>query len=1574
MHYTEVDSRLGGTACPGLKLCSDCLFKRKINHFDDPNLRLNTDMGTSHSANTTPVNDHWEIWELNNNKNDGRKEWNSPNRTCTKRQQNLSAFPSRSCSLPDLLNAEYDSLTERELSESVDCLLVDPDKEVTSRKSTLRRHSLPEPSELPSWPIKPCSEQALGNGIDNKYKEVLVPSSEPSLFKSVEDCFGNKDINCVHFNEAQSSESRSTCGTLSPAVSDPMLHSLSPLISPVHIKPELPYKFCENIYHIRSDSDLQGKYRKKFHPRSTDDDMLSRSTSYLSQCFLEEVVDYFPCKDDSHLSIAAKHQCYDWNLCIEPHCESDKNHLTVSMKSRDDHHEDELDYSYICSEDEDLQGSFICSDCGSTVPQISTNDNEDDSVEGYVEVDIESKTKDEFVLICVPNRNDGLNEEVMNKCGSLNVYHREEIARNRRLSGIHGSLENIEETDIEMDYEDIDQDANSLVNIDCKLNDNSNEKDTQNGKKKYAEEFGNVNCNTNTSKSNNYPPEMRKNVSCDVSDLDKEMNESMEVQNDIKKFDSDKREGKKQDAPYLSAAESSNPVGNSDGMDSVASRKGEKVDLGVAGIDGDQSENEGASTCLENLIINSNLGYAPQGDCISRNGDLVTGENKGLNPTIKLTKMCSKDNGLVGKDVVSSSEKKKARCDFSADNIQSEEDQENLKKSSRRPTKSIQVEKNLPNSDTTNKREIMEMGNKCETSSCGNALERHKRAEGVVNKIEKVDSKEERVEWKGIVNEDGKGSFVDRNKLVAISEVTSTESKLHVAEEDVSIPANIEALPKEQIAREWNAGTLENDCKLEHFDKNVLTGENPGHCLKDVVASNKDGNFKIRDLHQVEDESFLRASSIEEETNGIAEHGQELLPPLSIHCGEDCLNFAAIFREMPETDVCDCVTGSSKVSLHKSNLCSDASKQETLCDSQTCAVEIGGKRDEKKIEKFLVEDGDKRNELKKTENVNRRYSKCKLNFSTSESENCEHNFRDCSCSAEGSSYGCLKCSCERGISQSTSESIISADTGIDVDDVCFTDWDEFNQCLDVGSTAGEICACGRKQRFSSTPVGRKAPLDCSRRELTSKKSCQKRDVDENTEEEKLPMSHEATYNVDYDLIVPSSCEIRESDEISGEEDRKGNDTTFSEQFVVDLDVQCTPNAFSSTDKRVIKLVKTHDQSDGQASFPNKHRQDGSEHVLRRRSKVTEYGGDLIVLLRRMAKKAKHGFDIKVIANRNGSSLQLKLFVLNFENEEAFRSLNSKYDSQTYALANAKTATLSSALELSVNGQRSIDVRSTVINCVNLCGKGRKVNINECWFMKSPKILAMVLITIAEGSDPLGFKVELANALLSNVYSYATCPMSAIINWVLTKLGFIKCESHVDAVSNISATLILFSKLIAEPYFELKSIRQLAFLTARPRVHAENEEKARKEFLCTCLGIEIRNFAFSCKYAFKIFTSVQMLLCGLGDELRTAFETLDKFLIEYLHRENCLDFISDILMYLGLLKSEFRVNVTTDYKTCFQLLTHIVKQSYFPHNGVMIINAFIRKPNRLLDSVQSQKSELELVLLQRIKDSKNIEAE
>ena len=1654
----------------GLELCSDCLLKRKFE-------RIENTMGANQSNDIAPVSDLWEVWELNNNKNDFKKEWNSPNRTNNKQRQFLAPPPARSRSLPDLLARER-------ITDSTESLYTDLSSKLQDESTIARRHSSPENFDFLSWSNAASKE----NDID-KESEPFSPD-KLSHFESLESCDEKRDDESDIQSKPDENQSSPIIShaTSSQLGSDLITYSLSSMISPVHSKPDLPYIFCEDIYHIRSDSDLRGKYQSRIRTRPPNDHFLSRSTSYLSQCELEEVVDYFPCKDDSHLSVTPKHQCYDWSLCIEPPCEYDKNHLTVSMKSKDEDHEDELAYSYICSDVEDLEGSFVCSDCGTTVPQITLNRSGDYSAERSFEEERELRNKDEFVLICVPERNNGvLKESFRDKgvnCGSLSVYSREDSARTRRLSGVHGSLENIEETDIEKDYEDVEKDncsvdsfkygiSGGIDDVVCK----DVEKDSASKQVYEAEDFNSVKKDNEwlekvkKNEMNEINKELRKSnyetdvdIYCDNLELDhkrlKEITDKLSdadiavvCQKDEKDCCGSKvaaraahenvEEKTKQPDPMTKAFDS---VLHQNGK--IDCRQGQsaaklhgQLELSPHYLDGNEANaddiNSECACCKiesvctsgeEDVVIYKNLKKA---------ATAFEEEHKQVDSATLQAKIKNVGDGRYY-NVISDDE---------AGPIIEQLIQSNLKR-----CKDEKYEENTENKMMT---DVVILAGK--NSNTKNAERCCRSRQYVDVDADLKDFAIERI----VLSSDADNS--DRNtiatakcKLEGNAKVEDENEGLHKSE-DESLDINtakdrvmkesaiIDEIDKRKKISNKCKGVADNDTfnrpKICPFKDELIASEDK--CAKYVIKKcnetivekiNKTEVNQLEsicpsliDVQDVSDNSYKSQSvfnaseGLEEEMENakircevsketyeiVTKEDVELfLPPLLIFDSEESLQFAAIFREMPKADLHKSILQNANIDLNKgATLTYDIEEKsvvvgKSLMENQKDNT-IFFPSDKSEIVNIMPHDGADKHQSKKHENCIRQFSKSKKT-SVSEGESYEASFRGCSCYSEDVSYGCLKCSHDKGTSQSISESLISADTGIDVDDASLTDWEEFNQCLDVGSSTGELCTCNRIRRMSSTPISRKISHDCSGRDVTNKDSSRGQEIQKDIENlhgsQSIVMNFRScssrtrlneireksagSNHLKHDFDMPAKSE--QKIEIENYDDRRGQieDTKAicSDILMHENDASKNRNGIGSKAKRGLIMTNRSDRNATSTDISVETGQISNENQTRYVSKGVLNEKSFLTLFRNMIKKKRKskveggdGPEIKLTMNEDKTSFFIKVFVLGFENKNVFENSGETHKQRLRhndGPSIAKTAKLNTAFEIIISKNDSKCNGVRVVHCLNFCGKGLNVDITNCWFMSNPRILAFISITIAESCIPETCKVKLANTILSTVHLHNTCSFSSIINWMLVKLGFIKSDSFEHTFTSAFASLILFDKLIKESYFELPFVRQLAFVIARPRTLTHKEEKARKEILRSCLNIEIKSFAFSCKYAFKIFVSVQLLLCNLEDGLKTAFESIDKLLVDYLHAENCLDFASDVLIYLGLLKSEFPVNVTNDVKTCLKLLMHIVKESYFPLNGVLIIDAFVRKPSKLLHAAEVEVNELEMILQKRIEKEMN----
>ncbi|XP_064179890.1 ran GTPase-activating protein 1b [Anguilla rostrata] len=78
-----------------------------------------------------------------------------------------------------------------------------------------------------------------------------------------------------------------------------------------------------------------------------------------------------------------------------------------------------------------------------------------------------------------------------------------------------------------------------------------------------------------------------------------------------------------------------------------------------------------------------------------------------------------------------------------------------------------------------------------------------------------------------------------------------------------------------------------------------------------------------------------------------------------------------------------------------------------------------------------------------------------------------------------------------------------------------------------------------------------------------------------------------------------------------------------------------------------------------------------------------------------------------------------------------------------------------------------------------------------------------------------------------------------------------------------------------------------------------------------------------------------------------------------------DFISTLLMMLGLLKSEERVKTVAIVPGHMVALEHAVQQDYFPQDHIAALDDFVSRSNKALDSCASPRSELKSTVERRI---------
>eukprot|EP00794_Sanderia_malayensis_P007076 gene7076-7873_t len=265
---------------------------------------------------------------------------------------------------------------------------------------------------------------------------------------------------------------------------------------------------------------------------------------------------------------------------------------------------------------------------------------------------------------------------------------------------------------------------------------------------------------------------------------------------------------------------------------------------------------------------------------------------------------------------------------------------------------------------------------------------------------------------------------------------------------------------------------------------------------------------------------------------------------------------------------------------------------------------------------------------------------------------------------------------------------------------------------------------------------------------------------------------------------------------------------------------------------------------------------------------------------------------------------------------------------------------------------------TIRCCLGTSDDENPKRLKRFWFLRDPRIFAFLILSIA-GSQQIieEYKPCVARFLLEKVIGKKLCSINLIIHWLLVYFGLLKsefqCKEEMTKFDQSSA-IVLLAKLVKHPGITLPHVRQLACFFADQNDSLNSFRISRIELLKSCFKRELKSDPFSCRYPMKIFTQVLLLFKNIDNDLQIAFEVLDEYFAEFLHENNCSDFVSDILIKMGLLKSEFSVDLIGDLPTCLLLLNHVISQRYFPRCGLSLIYAFMKTSSIALASYNNER--------------------
>ncbi|KAA0706293.1 Ran GTPase-activating protein 1 [Triplophysa tibetana] len=115
---------------------------------------------------------------------------------------------------------------------------------------------------------------------------------------------------------------------------------------------------------------------------------------------------------------------------------------------------------------------------------------------------------------------------------------------------------------------------------------------------------------------------------------------------------------------------------------------------------------------------------------------------------------------------------------------------------------------------------------------------------------------------------------------------------------------------------------------------------------------------------------------------------------------------------------------------------------------------------------------------------------------------------------------------------------------------------------------------------------------------------------------------------------------------------------------------------------------------------------------------------------------------------------------------------------------------------------------------------------------------------------------------------------------------------------------------------------------------------------------------------EMFLQISSVYKEDNTEVKSAvLESIDAVMSKVLSTPSfqSLSFVSSLLVMLGLLKSEDKLKPVRVVPGHLQCLEHAVKQSYFPKEHVMVLNAFMARQNKSLESCNAARDRLKSTL-------------
>lgn len=258
-----------------------------------------------------------------------------------------------------------------------------------------------------------------------------------------------------------------------------------------------------------------------------------------------------------------------------------------------------------------------------------------------------------------------------------------------------------------------------------------------------------------------------------------------------------------------------------------------------------------------------------------------------------------------------------------------------------------------------------------------------------------------------------------------------------------------------------------------------------------------------------------------------------------------------------------------------------------------------------------------------------------------------------------------------------------------------------------------------------------------------------------------------------------------------------------------------------------------------------------------------------------------------------------------------------------------------------------------------------LSTNSPWI--ADRIASLFLQVCVSLSSEKPLLLRCAGDIMQQGLSHEHCNAFSLGNCILVRMGLLKGEFDVNIVSNLIGPLLALEHIFGQDYFPRNLASTFASFLSKPSPKLFGLEKLRLRALVSAVTREVlptsmqegeretgRSFKRICDIA--ALEQDKELLSKCMDSL--FFRTFVEF------KCRVWPVGESLLTYLGLLKSEYSIEIVRNLKWALKLLFPVVKQSYFPQELKEMFLVFLKKPNPALNSCSWVVEEIVSILVNK----------